>query len=61
MSLVVELEKGWRVGMLLLQMDVVNLRLFSGEAAVLTDVHLRPPLLVLVLMSNSVNLQAVAF
>ena len=40
MSLVVELEKGWRVGMLLLQMDVVNLRLFSGEAAVLTDVHL---------------------
>jgi len=61
MSLVVELEKGGRVGMLLLQMDVVNLRLFSGEAAVLADVHLRPPLLVLVLMSNSVNLQAVAF
>lgn len=40
MSLVVELEKGGRVGMLLLQMDVVNLRLFSGEAAVLADVHL---------------------
>jgi len=59
MSLVVELEKGGGVRMLLLQMDVVNLRLLRGEATVLTDINLRSPLLVLVLMSNSVNLQAV--
>jgi len=59
MSLVVELEKGGRVRMLLLQMDVVNLGLLRSEAAVLTDINLRSPLLVLVLMSNSMNLQAV--
>ena len=40
MSLVVELQKGWRVGMLLLQMNVVNFRLFRGESTVLTDVNL---------------------
>ena len=40
MSLVVEFQKGWRVGMLLLQMNVVNFRLFRGEPTVLTDVNL---------------------
>ena len=40
MSLVVEFQKGGRVGMLLLQMNVVNFRLFRGEPAVLTDVNL---------------------
>ena len=40
MSLVVKLEKGGGVRMLLLQMDVVNLRLLRGEATVLTDIDL---------------------
>ena len=40
MSLVVEFKKGWRVWMLLLQMNVVNFRLFRGESTVLTDVNL---------------------
>ena len=40
MSLVVEFKKGWRVWMLLLQMNVVNFRLFRGESTILTDVNL---------------------
>ena len=40
MSLVVELEKGGRVRMLLLQMDVMDLRLLRSKAAVLTDINL---------------------
>ena len=40
MSLVVEFKEGWRVGMLLLEMNVVNFRLFRGESTVLTDVNL---------------------
>ena len=43
MSLVVEFQKGGRVGMLLLQMNVVNFGLFCGESTVLTDVHLTGP------------------
>ena len=40
MPLVVKLEQGWAVGMLLLQVDVVNLRLLCRVAAVLTHVNL---------------------
>lgn len=40
MSLVVEFEKCWGVGVLLLQMDVVNLGLLGGEATVFTHVNL---------------------
>ena len=40
MSLVVEFKEGWRVRMLLLEMNVVNFRLFRGEPTVLTDVNL---------------------
>ena len=40
MSLVVEFKEGWRVGMLLLEMNVVNFRLFRGESTVLTYVNL---------------------
>ena len=40
MPLVVKLEQGWAVGMLLLQVDVVNLRLLGRVAAVLTHVNL---------------------
>jgi len=40
MSLIVEFQKGRRVGVLLLQMNVVNFRLFRGESTVLTDVNL---------------------
>ena len=40
MSLIVEFQKGRRVGVLLLQMDVVDLGLLGGEAAVLADVDL---------------------
>ena len=47
MSLVVELQKGWRVGMLLLQMNVVNFGLFRGEPTVLADVHLTGPNVIL--------------
>ena len=40
MPLVVKLEQGWAVGMLLLQVDVVNLGLLGRVAAVLTHVNL---------------------
>jgi len=59
-SLVVELEEGGTVGVLLLQVDVVHLRLLRRVPAVLAHIHLRPPLLVLVLVRHSVHLQAVA-
>ena len=39
-SLVVELEEGGAVRVVLLQVDVVQLRLLRREAAVLADVHL---------------------
>jgi len=39
-SLVVELEEGGAVGVVVLQVQVVNLRLWGGVAAVLADVHL---------------------
>ena len=38
--LVVELEKGWRVGVVLLQVEVVDLWLLCRVAAVFTDIHL---------------------
>ena len=41
MSLVVELEEGGAVGVVVLQVDVVYLRLWGGVAAVLADVHLK--------------------
>ena len=47
MPLVVKLEQGWAVGMLLLQVDVVNLRLLGRVAAVLTHVNLATGKLIL--------------
>ena len=38
--LVVEFEERWRVGVVLLQVKVVDLRLLCGVAAVLTDIDL---------------------
>lgn len=40
-ALVVELEKGRRVGVLVLQVDVVDFRLVRGVSALFTHVHLR--------------------
>ena len=42
MPLVVKLEQGWAVRMLLLQVDVVNLRLLGRVSTVLTHVNLLP-------------------
>jgi len=53
MPLVVKLEQGWAVGMLLLQVDVVNLGLLGRVAAVLTHVNLRSSLLVIVTVVDS--------
>jgi len=61
MPLVVELEEGRGVGVLGLEVQVVRFRLLSCVATILADVHLRSPLFVLVLMVDSVNLQAVTF
>ena len=38
--LIVEFEERWRVGVVLLQVKVVDLRLLCGVAAVLTDIDL---------------------
>lgn len=48
MPLVVEFEQGGAVGVLLLQVDIVDLRLLGRVAAVLTHVNLRSSLLVIV-------------
>ena len=40
MPLVVELEERWAVGMVLLEVEVVDLGLAGGVAALLTHVHL---------------------
>ena len=45
MSLVIELEESRRVRMLLLQVDVVDLGLFGGEATVLAHVDLTQTLI----------------
>lgn len=58
-ALVVELEQGRRVGVLLLQVQVVDLRFVRRVATLLADVHLRAPLLVRVLVLDAVHLQAV--
>lgn len=58
-ALVVELEKGRRVGVLLLQVQVVYFRFVGRVAALLAYVHLRAPLLVRILVLNAVHLQAV--
>ena len=75
MSLVVKLEQCRGVGVVLLQVKVVDLRLGGGVAAVLAHVHLnimispgllillihylRSPLFVVVLVSHAVDFQAV--
>jgi len=61
MPLVVELEEGRGVRVLGFEVQVVRFWLLRCVAAVLTDVHLRSPLFVLVLMVDAVNLQAVTF
>jgi len=48
MPLVVEFEQGGAVGVLLLQVDIVDLGLFSRVAAILAHVNLRSSLLVIV-------------
>lgn len=48
MPLVVEFEQGGAVGVLLLQVDIVDLRLLGRVAAVLAHVNLRSSLLVIV-------------
>ena len=40
MSLVIKFEQGWRVGMVLFEVKVVNLWLRGGVATVLAHVHL---------------------
>jgi len=60
-SLVVELHEGGRIGMLLLEVQIMDLGLFGRVPAVLAHVHLASPLLVFVLMGHPVNFQAVAF
>lgn len=40
-TLVVELQQGWRVGMLVLQVDVVDFGLVGGVPALLAHVHLK--------------------
>jgi len=59
MSLVIKLEKCRGVGMVLLEVKVVDLWLRGGVPAVLAHVHLRSPLFVVVLVSHSVNFEAV--
>lgn len=48
MPLVVEFEQGGAVGVLLLQVDIVNLGLLGRVAAILAHVNLRSSLLVIV-------------
>lgn len=48
MPLVVKFEQGGAVGVLLLQVDVVNLGLLGRVAAILAHVNLRSSLLVIV-------------
>merc|ERR1719336_1190094 len=59
-SLVVELEEGGAVGVVLLQVQVVDLGLWRRVPAVLTHVHLRASLFVVILVRHPVHLQAVA-
>lgn len=56
MSLVIELEEGRRVGMVFFQMQVMNFRLCCSVPTIFTNVHLGPPLFVVVLVCNSMNL-----
>lgn len=56
--LVVELEQRRRERMVVLQVQVVNLRFAGGVAALLAHVHLGPALLVGVLMLHAVHLLA---
>jgi len=54
MPLVVEFEQGGAVGVLLLQVDIVDLRLLGRVAAVLAHVNLRSSLLVIVSVVDAV-------
>jgi hypothetical protein len=53
-SLVVELEKGRGVGVVVLQVEIVDFGFRCRVTAVFADVHLRPPLLVVVLVQHIV-------
>jgi len=59
MPLVVELGEGGTEGVLLLEVDVVHLRLGGRVPAVLTHIHLRSSLLVSVVMGRSMDFQTV--
>jgi hypothetical protein len=59
MSLVVKLEKCRGVGVVFLQMEIVNLGLWSCVTTIFAYVHLRSALFVVVLVSHAVNFQAV--
>jgi len=61
MSLVVELEEGGGVGVVVLQVEIVDFGFRCRVPAVFADVHLRPPLLVVVLVRHPVHFEAVAF
>jgi len=58
-SLVVELEERGAVGVVLLEVEVVELWLGCGVSAVLTNIHLGASLFVVILMSHTVNFEAV--
>jgi len=53
MPLVIKFEQSWAVGVLLLQVDVVNFWLLGRVAAVFTHVNLRSSLLVIVTVVDS--------
>lgn len=55
MSLVVELEKGRRIGVVVLQVEIVDFGFRRRVPAVFADIHLRPPLLVVILVRHPVH------
>lgn len=59
LSFVVALEEGGAMGVLLLQMHVVDLRIIRSVAAVLTNVNLRATFLVRVAVGNPMDLLGV--
>lgn len=58
MTLVVKFKEGWTVGMVLLQMHVVDFRFPGCVTAFLAHINLRPSLLVSVAMLDSMYFQA---
>jgi len=58
MPFVIELKKSWAVGMIVFQVDVVDLGLGGCVPTIFADVHLRPSLFVIILVSHPMNFQA---